>query len=122
MSENFKTARLLSMSRVAKIFFLTLNDDFSKCGSCVTSSKDKANFLKVSILTIFIHVLNSEAKFRRKIYNSCKYLRANRIAIDPSPTAEEIPAIAPALTSPEAKIPGTLVSGMNGSLVNFQNV
>ena len=42
-------------------------------------------------------------------YTSLKYLRTNRIAIAPSPTAEEIPVIAVNRTSPEAKIPGTLV-------------
>ena len=55
------------------------------------------------------------------IYISCKYLRTKRIAMEPSPTAEEIPVVAPNLTSPEAKIPGTLVSDIKGSLFNFQS-
>jgi hypothetical protein len=42
------------------------------------------------------------------------------MAIAPSPTAEDIPVIAPRRTSPEEKIPGTLVSDIKGSLFSFQ--
>src|SRR5664279_400362 len=55
-------------------------------------------------------------------YISCKYFRTKRITIEPSPTAAEIPVMALKRTSPEAKIPGTLVSVMKGSLFSFQRV
>ena len=39
-------------SYVAKIFFLTLKEVFSKCGSSVASGNESANFRNVSIDTI----------------------------------------------------------------------
>ena len=53
------------------------------------------------------------------LYISFKYFRTNRMAMAPSATAEEIPVNAEHRTSPEAKMPGTLVSGIKGSRSNF---
>ncbi len=52
------------------------------------------------------------------LYISFKYLRTDLIAITPSLTAEEIPAKAVKRTSPEVKMPGTLISGfINKSII-----
>src|ERR1700712_477214 len=58
--------------------------------------------------------------FLVEIYTSAKYLCTKLIAIDPSPTADATRFIAPARTSPAAKIPMQLVSNRNGSRFVFQ--
>ena len=47
-------------------------------------------------------------------------MQKKRTAIEPSPTADEIPVKAVDRTSPHAKIPGIQVSGSSGSRLSFQ--
>lgn len=61
----------------------------------------------------FIHTclaLHKAKSKSGKYYISCKYFLTNRTAKAPSPTADDMPAKAPALTSPAANIPGMDVS------------
>jgi len=71
ISDSFREALLCSPSKVAKIFFLTLNDVFSKCGSSVASGKESANFLNVSIDTIrksFLGVSDAQNKQKPSVF------------------------------------------------------
>ena len=62
-----------------------------------------------------MNLTNNTHKFESAKY-SCTYL----IAIEPSPTADATRFIAPALTSPAAKIPGEHVSNKYGWRSNCQ--